>query len=69
VEARVAASLERCAGHHPAAARRGIFGELKSDNALGYVPTRTWVGNQIYLLSVLLAHNLGRKLQIDCNLP
>jgi hypothetical protein len=35
--------------------QEGIFAELKSDNALGYVPTRSWVGNQIYLLSVLLA--------------
>ena len=36
--------------------QEGIFAELKTDNQLDYVPTRTWVGNQIYLLSVLLAH-------------
>jgi hypothetical protein len=49
--------------------QEGIVAELKSDNALGYVPTRTWVGNQIYLLVVLLAHNLGRELQMIANLP
>ncbi|MGH8564133.1 MAG: hypothetical protein ACREXW_08595 [Gammaproteobacteria bacterium] len=50
--------------HNGRGSQEGIFAELKSDNALAYVPTRTWVGNQIYLLSVLLAHNLGRELQM-----
>ncbi len=39
--------------------QEGIFTKLKSDNQLDYVPTPTWAGNQIYLLSMLLAHNLG----------
>jgi hypothetical protein len=30
---------------------------------------RCWVGNQIYLLSVLLAHNLGRELQMIAHPP
>jgi hypothetical protein len=55
--------------HNGRGSQEGIFAELKSDNALGYVPTRTWVGNQIYLLSVLLAHNLGRELQMIANPP
>ncbi|MGH8655349.1 MAG: IS1380-like element ISHoc1 family transposase, partial [Gammaproteobacteria bacterium] len=38
-------------------------------NQLDYVPTRTWVGNQIYLLSTLLAHNLGRELQMIAHPP
>lgn len=46
-----------------------IFTKLKSDNQLDYVPTRTWVGNQIYLLSTLLAHNLGRELQMIAHPP
>ena len=45
--------------HNGRGSQEGIFAELKSDNALAYIPTRTWVGNQIYLLSVLLAHNLA----------
>jgi hypothetical protein len=32
---------------------------------LGYVPTRTLAGNQIYLLSAVLAHNLSRELQMQ----
>ena len=50
--------------HNGRGSQEGLFAELKSDNQLDYVPTRTWVGNQIYLLSVLLAHNLGRELQM-----
>ena len=31
---------------------------------MDYVPSRTWCGNQVYLLSALFAHNLTRELQI-----
>jgi len=55
--------------HNGRGSQEGIFAELKSANQLGYVPTRTWVGNQIYLLSVLLAHNLGRELQMIAHPP
>jgi Transposase DDE domain group 1 len=55
--------------HNSRGTQEGIFAELKSDNALGYIPTRTWIGNQIYLLSVLLAHNLGRELQMIAHPP
>ncbi|MGH8546483.1 MAG: hypothetical protein ACREX3_23280, partial [Gammaproteobacteria bacterium] len=48
--------------HQGRGSQEGLFAALKTDNQLDYVPTRTWVGNQIYLLSVLLAHNLGREL-------
>lgn len=55
--------------HNGRGSQEGIFAELKSDNQLDYVPTRTWVGNQIYLLSVLLAHNFGRELQMIAHPP
>ena len=55
--------------HNGRGSQEGLFAELKSDNGLDYVPTRTWVGNQIYLLSVLLAHNLGRELQMIAHPP
>ena len=55
--------------HQGRGSQEGIFAELKTDNGLDYVPTRTWVGNQIYLLSVLLAHNLGRELQMIAHPP
>ena len=31
---------------------------------MDYVPTRTWAGNKLYLLSTILAHNLTRELQM-----
>ncbi len=31
---------------------------------MDYVPTRTWAGNQIYLLSTVIAHNLSKELQM-----
>lgn len=55
--------------HNGRGAQEGIFVELKSDNQLDYVPTRTWVGNQIYLLSALFAHNLARELQMIAYAP
>lgn len=48
--------------HNGRGAQEGLSAELQSDNQLAYLPTRTWLGNQTYLLSVLLAHNLGREL-------
>lgn len=50
--------------HQGRGAQEGLFAELKSENQLSYVPTRTWFGNQVYLLSVLFAHNLARELQM-----
>jgi len=50
--------------HNGRGSQEGIFGELKSDNALAYVPTRTWTGNQTYMLAALLAHNLTRDHQM-----
>lgn len=41
---------------------QGIFGELKSENTLAYVPTRIWTGNQTYMLAALLAKNLTREM-------
>jgi hypothetical protein len=55
--------------HNGRGAQEGIFAELKSDNQIDYVPTRTWLGNQIYLLSALFAHNLARELQMIAHAP
>lgn len=41
-----------------------MFAELKSDCQIGYIPVTTRVGNQLYLLAGLLAHNLNRELQM-----
>ena len=50
--------------HNGRGSQEGIFAELKSHNALSYVPTCTWRGNQVYLLSAVMAHNLSRELQM-----
>jgi len=55
--------------HNGRGSQEGLFAELKSDNQLAYVPSRTWVGNQIYLLCALLAHNLTRELQMIVDPP
>jgi hypothetical protein len=45
--------------------QENIFAELKSQGAMDYVPVKTWIGNKIYLLCNLLAHNLVRELQMQ----
>lgn len=49
--------------------QEGLIGELKSHAAMDYVPVRTWIGNQVYLLCGILAHNLGRELQMQSSEP
>jgi len=51
--------------HNGRGSQEGVFAELKTDSQLEYVPTRTLSGNQIYLLSAVLAHNLSRELQME----
>jgi len=55
--------------HEGRGSQEGIFGELKSHCQMGYVPVRKWLGNQIYLLAGLMAHNLLRELQMTTSAP
>ena len=55
--------------HNGRGSQEGIFGELKSQNQMDYVLSRTWCGNQVYLLSALFAHNLTRELQMITRAP
>ncbi len=50
--------------HNGRGAQEGVFAELKSQGQLDYVPTQTLAGNQIFMLSAVLAHNLNRELQM-----
>ena len=50
--------------HDGRGSQEGILGELKSHCQMGYVPVRTRMGNQTYLLAGLFAHNLTRDLQM-----
>jgi hypothetical protein len=52
--------------HNGRGAQEGVFAELKSQTQMDYIPTRKKNGNQAYLLSAVLAHNLNRELQMCC---
>ena len=52
--------------HNGRGAQEGIFAELKSQTQMDYVPTRTQAGNQTFMLSAVLAHNLNREMQMRC---
>lgn len=55
--------------HEGRGSQEGIFAELKSHCHMDYVPVSTLHGNQIYLLAGMLAHNLGRELQMIAHPP
>jgi hypothetical protein len=46
-----------------------IFGEIKSQTQMDYVPARRRVANELYLQCSVLAHNLGRELQMRVSKP
>jgi len=50
--------------HNGRGSQEGILGELKSQVQADYVPVRGWLGNRIWLLAGMLAHNLVREMQI-----
>lgn len=50
--------------HEGRGSQEGIFGELKTDVAMGHIPVRTRNGNQAYLIAGLMGHNLLRELQM-----
>jgi len=55
--------------HEGRGAQEAIFGELKSEGQMDYIPVRTLLGNQTYLLASILAHNLSRELQMQVRPP
>jgi hypothetical protein len=50
--------------HHGRGSQEGIIGEAKESAMMDYVPTRSWAGNQFYMLASLTAHNVTRELQM-----
>jgi len=50
--------------HHGRGSQEKLFGEAKQHAALDVIPTRRLVGNQVFTLAGMLAHNLGRELQM-----
>lgn len=54
--------------HNGRADQEGVFGELKSQTQMDYIPVRRLGGNQIYNLAAILAHNLTREIQMMARL-
>lgn len=51
--------------HNGRGAQESLFAELKSQTQIDYVPTQKLVGNQIYVLAAMGAHNLNREMQMQ----
>ena len=52
--------------HNGRGAQEALFAELKSQIQMDYVPTRNQAGNQVFLISAMMAHNLNREMQMQC---
>jgi len=50
--------------HNGRGAQENIFAELKSQCQIDYIPVRGLVGNQLYLIAAILAHNLFREMHM-----
>jgi DDE family transposase len=50
--------------HNGRGSQEKLFGEAKQHAALDVIPTRRKIGNQVFTLAGMLAHNLGRELQM-----
>ena len=50
--------------HNGRGNQENIFGELKSQSQLDYIPVRRLYGNQLYMMAGIMAHNLNRELQM-----
>ncbi len=55
--------------HNGRGAQEGLFAQLKTQCQMDYVPCRRLVGNQLFLHAAVLAHNLGRELQMVAQPP
>jgi hypothetical protein len=55
--------------HGGRGSQEGVFGELKSQCQMDYVPVRRRAGNETYLLATLFAFNLIRELQMQTAPP
>jgi hypothetical protein len=50
--------------HNGRGSQENVFAELKTDGNMEYIPFKRLIPNQIYLISVVLAHNLSREFQM-----
>ncbi|MCP4271365.1 MAG: IS1380 family transposase [Gammaproteobacteria bacterium] len=50
--------------HNGRGSQEGVFGELKSQGQMDYIAVRKLHGNQLYMMSAIMAHNLNREIQM-----
>ena len=55
--------------HSGRGSQEGVFGELKTQCQMDYIPVRTRLGNETYLLASVFAYNLIRELQMQLEPP
>lgn len=55
--------------HNGRGAQEGFFAELKSHGSLDYIPTRREAGNRVYMLACIIAHTIGREMQMRAAPP
>ena len=55
--------------HEGRGSQERIFGELKSQAQMDYIPARYRAANETYLFCSIMAHNLGRELQMRVSGP
>ncbi len=55
--------------HNGRGSQENIFGELKTQNQMDYIPVKTLIGNQLYLCATVVAHYLSRGLQMETRKP
>ena len=51
--------------HEGRGSQEKIFGETKNQVSLDYIPCRKRIANEVFLLCSVVAHNLGRELQMN----
>ena len=55
--------------HEGRGSQEKLFGEIKPQAQMSYIPARKRVANEVYMLSSIMAHNLGRELQMRIGRP
>jgi hypothetical protein len=55
--------------HEGRGQQENVLGELKEQVQMDYLPGKKWATNKLYLLCAVLAHNLGREVQMGARVP
>ncbi|NOX32920.1 MAG: hypothetical protein GXP56_04180 [Deltaproteobacteria bacterium] len=50
--------------HNGRGSQESIFGDAKTDTALGVIPCKRLLSNQVFTLASMMAHNFSREMQM-----